>query len=57
MGYKEEEINQGLKDKNSIMFTMYNRLVNEKKATMNSNNMILAALAQNSGNPTSCKIL
>ncbi len=55
MGYKEDEINQGLKDKTTLVFSVYNRLVNEKKASMNSNNMILAQLAQSSNNPASCK--
>lgn len=40
MGYKEEEINQGLKEKSGIVFSVYSRLLNEKKALqLNTSNL------------------
>jgi len=37
MGYKDEEINIGLKEKTGAVYYIYNRMVNERKALHNSN--------------------
>lgn len=37
MGYKEEEINQGLRERNGSAYAIFNRMQNEKKALNYSN--------------------
>jgi len=50
MGYKDEEINAGLKEKTGAVYYIYNRMVNEKRALHNSNFVDSITSDQNNNN-------
>jgi serine/threonine protein kinase len=50
MGYKDEEINTGLKEKTGAVYYIYNRMVNERKAQHNSNFVDSITSDQNTNN-------
>ncbi len=57
MGYKDEEINTGLKEKTGAVYYIYNRMVNERKTALHNSGFVdsITSDQNTNNNNNSCK--